>query len=164
MTQLQGRFTRKHLVVVIHYLKSLPKPSKMESIEPVSFSFPDSFRIADLLPTAVLPVSLSLLTPTRLFNCRQLLLFWQARRDSNSRHWFWRPRSQPLNDSPILCSYTSHVNNFMVCDPHHKSTNFLGIKSADAFLPRPRTRPIQVKATCRCYPYIPSQRITALHI
>nr|DAE40759.1 MAG TPA: hypothetical protein [Caudoviricetes sp.] len=32
--------------------------------------FPNSFRLADLLPTAVMPISLSLLIPTRLVNCR----------------------------------------------------------------------------------------------
>ena len=115
MTQLQGRFTRKHLVVVIHYLKSLPKPSKMESIESVSFSFPDSLRIADLLPTAVLPVSLSLLTPTRLFNCRQLLLFLAGDLRFELRPTLLESGMLPLHQPPNVFGDQNHHPNVCLC-------------------------------------------------
>lgn len=70
MTLFHGNFMGKHLKVVTLYRQSLSRPNLIGSIEAVSFGFPDSFRLADFLPTAVLPDSLSLLSPTCLFNCR----------------------------------------------------------------------------------------------
>ena len=61
-------FYEKLLMVVIHRIKSFSTLRKIAGAKVVSFKFLDLFRLADLLPTAVLPVDLSMPTPTRLSN------------------------------------------------------------------------------------------------
>ena len=67
MTEFHGDFTEKHPVIVIYILGSLLRPVlQQESVSSVSFGFPNSFRLTDFLPTAVLPTGLSIPAPTRL--------------------------------------------------------------------------------------------------
>lgn len=67
MTKFHGDFTKEHPAVVTSDLKVSPQTCyKQESILSVSFGFPNSFRLTDFLPTAVLPTGLSMPAPTRL--------------------------------------------------------------------------------------------------
>ena len=66
MTEFHGDFTKEHPVVVSYNLGLSLDLIKQESNSSVSFGFPNSFRSADFLPTAVPPTGLSIPVPTRL--------------------------------------------------------------------------------------------------